>query len=418
MERSRARTGRPQPHNPAAIGIHRTGAAEASAPSRTRLIGARPRDPAFWRNLGGAGLAWFLLIAIALTGYLVVVVPLRAEILNTDFTQAYVAATIGRTHGWSHIYSLDLQRQLLSELRPQLVFNDGAWFTPAPPYAWLVLPLTALSPAAGVYIWLALSAAGLVAAWWLAAPGAGRFRLLWLLGALAWYPVLYGLSLAQPALIVLVVVAAAWRLSEAGRPYLAGVVLGLTVIKPQLILALPLVLLASGKWRALAPWAAIGVVLALLSLLAIGPGGLSDYRAILAHESEMPNNRYFTLAYLLGPGPLSYVGPALVVALAAAGAYFNREAGYARLYALGIVASALAATYWHLQDFTILVLAAWLFWREQPPLWQRLWLLVVIVGGEFAWGITPLPMLIGLGVWFSFLIARPAPNRRAVPVRA
>jgi len=82
------------------------------------------------------------------------------------------------------------------------------------------------------------------------------------------------------------------------------------------------------------------------------------------------------------------------------------------------VASALAATYWHLQDFTILVLAAWLFWREQPPLWQRLWLLVVVVGGEFAWGITPLPMLIGLGVWFSFLIARPAPNRRAVPVRA
>src|SRR5206468_9418354 len=94
LERSRARTGRPQPHNPAAIGIHRTGAAEASAPSRTRLIGARPRDSAFWRNLGGAGLAWFLLIAIALTGYLVVVVPLRAEVLKIGSAHVCTPVTI------------------------------------------------------------------------------------------------------------------------------------------------------------------------------------------------------------------------------------------------------------------------------------------------------------------------------------
>src|SRR5207249_7325936 len=126
---------------------------------------------------------------------------------------------------------------------------------------------------------------------------------------------------------------------------------------------------------------------------------------ILAHESEMPNNRYFTLAYLLGPGPLSYVGPALVVALAAAGAYFNREAGYARLYALGIVASALAATYWHLQDFTILVLAAWLFWRDRPPL-SRAWLLLAIgIAGEFAWPLTPLPILVGVAGWAALLAA-------------
>ena len=56
----------------------------------------------------------------------------------------------------------------------------------------------------------------------------------------------------------------------------------------------------------------------------------------------------------------------------------------------------------------VLVLAAWLFWRDEPPLWQRAWLLVVVVGGELAWGLTPLPVLVGVAAWFVFfLIARP-----------
>src|SRR5260370_41499044 len=109
----------------------------------------------------------------------------------------------------------------------------------------------------------------------------------------------------------------------------------------------------------------------------------------------MPNTRYSTLAYPLGPGAFSYVGPAIVIIVAGVGAYLNRRAGYARLFALGIVASTLAAFYWHLQDFTILVVAAWLFWRDQPPAWQRAWLLVVVGGGGLARGITPLPVLIG-----------------------
>jgi hypothetical protein len=326
-----------------------------------------------------------------------------------------VAATIARDHGWSHIYSLSLQQELLAQLRPHLVFDDGAWFTPAPPYAWLIYPLTAVSPAAAVYVWLALSLIALFAAWWIAAPGRGPFRSLWLLGALAWYPVLYGLSLAQPDLVMLLIVAAGWRLAEARRPYLAGVVLGLTVIKPQLVLALPLVLLASGRWRIVLPWAAIGAAVAVLSLVALGPAGLSDYRMVLSHESQMANNRYFTGAYLLGPGALSYALSGLVLALAAAAAYVNRGASLARVFALGIVASTLAATYWHLQDFTILLLAAWLFWRERPSVPLRVLLLVVAIAGEFAWPLTPLPILVGVAVWFAALLTRPRPAPSAVP---
>ena len=352
---------------------------------------------------------------MVLTAWFVVVVPLRVEILNNDLTQAYIAATIGREHGWNHIYSLELQRELFAQLRPHLVFNDGAWFTPGPPYAWLVFPLTIFSPATAVYIWLALSVDALVAAWWIAAPGSGPSRWLWLLAAFAWYPVLYGLSLVQPSLVMVLIVAIAWKLADTEKPHLAGVVLGLSVIKPQYVLALPLVLLVAGRWRIVWPMAVIAAVFAILSVLSLGTDGLNDYRAVLSHESQMANNRYFTLAYVLGPGALSYVGPAIIAVITAAGAYLNRRAHYTRLFALALVAGTFAATYWHLQDFTILVLAGWLFWRDRPPIWQRLSLLLVVIAGEFAWGLTPLPVLAGIALWFAFLVAPPAPAPKPAP---
>jgi hypothetical protein len=161
-------------------------------------------------------------------------------------------------------------------------------------------------------------------------------------------------------------------------------------------------------------WGAVASLLAILSLIALGTGGLNDYRAIVAHESQMVNNRYFTLAYLLGPGTMSYVGPAVVLIVAAIGAYLNRRASYARLFALGLVASTFAATYWHLQDYTILVLAAWLFWRDNPPAWQKAWLLVVALAAELAWPLTPLPLLAAVAVWFVFLVAARPIERPAI----
>ena len=282
-----------------------------------------------------------------------------------------------------------------------------------PPFAWLVLPFTVLGPVGAVYAWLGTSLAALAAAWWLAAPGTWPSRGLWLLAALAWYPVLYGLSLAQPELVVVLIVAAAWRLAEAQRPYLAGVVLGLSVIKPQLTLLLPLVLLCAGRWKVALSWAVTAGVLALASLALIGSQGLSDYTTLLGEAQHVSNNRYFTLAYVLGPDTLSYVAEGVMVMVAVIAGYLNRTASHARLFALGLVATTLGATYWHLQDFTILVLAAWLYWRDDPSAWQRWWLLVIAVTAEFAWPLTPLPLLIAVAVWMAMLVS-PSRTRSTV----
>src|SRR5260370_40767247 len=128
-------------------------------------------------------------------------------------------------------------------------FGDGERFLSPPPAAWLVAPLTLVGPRAAFFVWLFLSVAALAGAWWLAAPGAGWLRGLWLLGVAAWYPVLYSLSLGQPGVIVLLGVIARWRLAESGKPELAGAALGLSVLKPQVGIAVPLVFLFAARWR-------------------------------------------------------------------------------------------------------------------------------------------------------------------------
>jgi hypothetical protein len=309
------------------------------------------------------------------------------------------------------VYSLGLQHQLFTQLRPNAPFGDGERFLSPPPAAWLLIPLTLVGPSAAFFAWLALSAAALVAAWWLGAPGKGWVRDLWLLGAIAWYPVLYSLSLGQPVTLVLLGVIACWRLAEAGKPYLAGAALALSVLKPQLVIAVPLVLLSAGRWRIAAGCAGTMAMLAAASLVMVGAQGVSDYRSLLAEAQGVVNNRYFTWAYVVGPGATSYVVEAAVIALGVVAAYLNRRAALARLIALGVLTSMLSATYWHLQDFAILVGAAWLFLYDEPPSWQRAWLVVVAVTAELAWPLTPLPVLVAVAVWF-FMLAVPRTESR------
>jgi hypothetical protein len=323
--------------------------------------------------------------------------------LDSDLTLVYIGVRIGVEHGWSHIYSLALQHQLFTQLRPGAVFNDGERFLAPPPLAWLVLPLSALGAAGTFYVWFALSVLALVGAWWVAAPGSGWTRVLWLIAAAAWYPVLYGLSLGQPILFVLLAVAMCWKLAESGRPYLAGAALAASALKPQLTLAVPAVLLVAGHWRITAGWAVVTAILATASLALIGSQGLADYRGLLTEAQNVVNNRFFTLAYWFGPGWPGSVAEAAVVAVGLVAAYLNRHASPARLLALGLVTTALSATYWHLQDFTILVAAIWLFWRDPAPAWQRAWLLAIVIALELAWPLRPGPALIAIAVWWVML---------------
>ena len=71
--------------------------------------------------------------------------------------------------------------------------------------------------------------------------------------------------------------------------------------------------------------------------------------------------------------------------------------------ALGVVGSMVSIPYDHLHDFVVLVPAALLFLRTEPPVWQRAWLLVIWISLELVWAVTPLPLLVAQVVLLAMI---------------
>lgn len=370
------------------------------------------------RNLAYVAIAWFLVMTIAFTGYWIFI-PVFKDPLDQDTIFIYVAVRIGLEHGWSHIYSIDLQRQYYAMLRPGALFDDLARYLHPPPLAWLYTPLTFLPPPVGFWTAMVIQCGLLIASWYMIAPGAGwgMPRILYLLGALAWYPVLYQLRVGQPVMIVVFAVAACWRLADSGRPWLAGVVLALAVVKPQVTLLVAPCLLVAGYWRVAAGWAAAAGILAIVSLAMLGSGGVKDYLALLDFARHIVFNRYITLAYIFPDPTASTIAEVVVEILTLVAAFRIRGAPLARVMALGVVGSMLSIPYDHLHDFAVLVPAALLFLRTDPPTWQRAWLLVVWISLELLWPITPLPLLVAQAVWLG-MIALPRRPRTQTTLEA
>src|SRR5205823_12637299 len=119
-----------------------------------------------------------------------------------------------------------------------------------PPVAWLAAPFTALPYSTAYFAWSGLLIVALVATWQLAAPGRSPSKIIFLAAAVGWVPVIYGLQLGQPGLLVALGVAGSYALLKANRPMLAGLALGALVLKPQLAFLVPLALLVARQYRA------------------------------------------------------------------------------------------------------------------------------------------------------------------------
>jgi len=161
----------------------------------------------------------------------------------------------------AHLYDLDAQQKVELEVTGgrRLVTLGIHGILPFLAPAWVALlavPFALAGADLGGRLWVLFGLACLGAGIWLATR-----RRPWLesLPAFAGVPTALLLLNAQLDGVVALGIGAAVALWS--RPYLAGLALGLTLMKPQLVLPLGFGLLVARQWRVLAGWVAAGVVL-------------------------------------------------------------------------------------------------------------------------------------------------------------
>jgi Glycosyltransferase family 87 len=334
---------------------------------------ATPRRPPLW--LAGAAVtsAWAALYSVVswIGTYL-----LRSPV-HEDTLMYYTAAQVGLRHGWSAIYDQALFRSV-SPVVARIV-DIPAPFASPPLLAWVFVPFTALPEPVAYVLWTLLSVAALVLAWHVAAPYTGLAKLTLLLVAIGLWPVWVSFYLGQPIAILMALVAAGWWFSSNDRPLAAGAALALaTMLKPQDVLLVPVALLIAGRYRIVWSWVAGCAAIGLATVIALGPSGLIGWWHAIKVVQGLHLDTDYTLAHLLGTGPLAYLLWALQGATALLVAWWRRRE-LEIVFAAALLGTAAAASYFHEYDYCVLVLAAWLVLRTSPPLWHRLWLLVGVL---------------------------------------
>lgn len=201
--------------------------------------------------------------------------------MTADFKAFYTAGALLNQNRGHQLYDHAVQEQT-----ENAIFPGQSTFLPfiQPPFvAPIFAPLASLSSATAYYVW---AACNLLLALWigflLRKPPFNAT--LGMLAPLAFLPVLIVISQGQTSLIVLLSLALCLRALRSERPFLAGLVLTLGLVKFHLVLPLILWLVIRKGWRAFAGTACGATLLGMLALAVGGLGVIADYVVLLRHR--------------------------------------------------------------------------------------------------------------------------------------
>jgi Glycosyltransferase family 87 len=328
---------------------------------------------------------------------------------NAEDTRVWiVAARIGLSHGWSHIYDVDMERAASAALGPtgSLIDAMHLYLSP-PPAAWLIVPLAALPVSAGYLIWTLVNLVALCVVCWMVCPGTRFVRLTVLLVSLAIWPMHYQFWQGQWVVADLVFLALAWWLLDRDRPLLAGAMLAIPFFfKPQDVALVPVALLVSGRWRPVVSLAVVAGILAAASAASLGAHGLTEWFNDVAVARANPFTGPMTYSSLFGRGTVATAVEAALGLFALGLAWYRRDR-LDLVFALGIVGTTASASYLHEDDVAILVLAAWIALRGRPSIVQRGWLLAGIAAAQLISLGLAIPMLLWEAGWIGVLGLEP-----------
>jgi hypothetical protein len=357
------------------------------------------------------------LIAVALGFVIYPLIEGANDVINSDWP---AFATGGRliVEDPGHLYDFDTQRRVQLEITNGrtlvtlgingiLPFLAPAWV------AFLAAPFELLGTDLGGRLWILVGLASLALGLYLAV----RPRLPAVaLPAFASVPTALLLLNAQLDGFVALGIGAAVALWT--QPFVAGLCLGLALVKPQLVLPLGAALLVTRQWRVLAGWAVAGLVL-LAASAALNPRWVLEWLPALG-STVTPGSREVDLPHLGTALPAPYQGWAVlilsVVALIAVLALARRRRSDFRAAAAVLVAGGVLVAPHALPTDLVLVAVALAIWGEAE--WQD-WVLLSV--GALIAGLVPPPWPTVVGVpvvvWLCLRAAGLSAWRRG-PARA
>ncbi len=243
-----------------------------------------------------------------------------------------------------------------------------------------------------------------------APAGEGKEK-MWLLFALAFPAVFINLGQAHNGFLTAALIGTALCLLDR-RPIIAGVLIGLLAYKPQFGVLIPLVLVASGRWRA---FAAAAVTVALMTLAVTLAFGVDVWTAFLASTKftriivlEQGGTGWYKIQSVFswvrmwgGSIGLAYAAQiGVTLALAAALVWLWRSSAAYPLKAAGLLIGSLLATPYSL-DYDLMVLAPAIAYLSIDGI---------------ARGFSPYEKTVLAGLWIVPLVARSIPQATLIPL--
>ena len=345
--------------------------------------------PSRWRWRGSVGL---LGVAVAFVAYPIIEGP--NDVINSDWPAFATGARLVFENP-GHLYDLEQQKRVEFQVTGgrTLVTLGINGILPFLAPAWVALvavPFELLGTDFGGRVWILFGLACLALGAYLAVrprpPSAA-------LPVFASVPTALMLLNAQLDGLVALGIGAAIALWS--RPYLAGLALGLTLMKPQLVLPIGAALLVSRRWRVLAGWAAAGVVL-WASVAVLNPRWVLDWLAPTG-TTVTPGSREVDLPHLgtlLGSGLQTFAiaGLTLVTIVAVVFLAWKRRDDFASAAALLVAGGILAAPHALPADLVLVALALAIWGRAR---WHD-WLLLSAGASVAAFTPVPWPSLVGV----------------------
>ncbi|MEJ1159596.1 glycosyltransferase family 87 protein [Prosthecomicrobium sp. N25] len=236
-----------------------------------------------WRVFAADWLAWLAAGTLALFAIVYVPsvakvnAPTSSDVVGHDYMSFYAAGRLVLAGTPEKAYDraahVAMQREAAREAKGGDGFADAYYFAYPPTYLTVVTPFAALPYMPAFYTWMLVTGALYVFAVWRILPG-WRTVLLAIAAPGALCTFIFGQNAFLTAGLMGL---ALWSLDR--RPLVAGFLIGLLCFKPQLGLVFPVILVATGRWRAVAG-AALGVAASVAVSLALH--GPETWQAVLA----------------------------------------------------------------------------------------------------------------------------------------